>query len=158
MAIEQSSEVVSRVVEELMRKCIFTKDEHKRLLSNYPGLRRLRESPTTLLEKVRRVVPNAVLLWIPVSFTHHRTRVFSFPRRYWLIYRDEPQCREAVAGFLYANLGSDIFKLAPNTALSIIKYALKESGVDEEVIRLVQERLSEALYTRKKKKRSKAAN
>mgnify|MGYP001770817859 CR=1 FL=1 len=149
LAIEQTREVVSRVVEELMRKCLFTKDEYQRLLSNYPELKWLKREPSALFEKVRREVPNVELLRIsPTASSHHR--LFAFPRKYWVIYRDELQCREAVAEFLYANLDSDVFKLAPNVALSVVRRVLKTTGVVEEVIRPVQARPSNALSAKKK--------
>ena len=147
--IGQSSEVVSKVIKALVSKCVFTKVEFYNLLVDYPRASWLGNNLRILITRVREVVPSAELLKI-MRPTTRNWRVFSFPQSFWLIYRDEPQCREVVAEFLYSNLYSEVFSLTPRTALAVVRLVLKNNGVKEEVIRLVQKRLRDALYVKKK--------
>ena len=143
----QTSEMVSKVIEMLVSKCMITRDDLQHLLIAYPRAAWLRGKLSLLIMRIKEVVPNAELLKITSSSTRN-WRVFSFSRSFWLIYRDEPQCREVVAEFLYNNLYSDVFSLTPKTALTVVRHVLKNNGVKEEVIRLVQERLRNALNLR----------
>ena len=152
LAREHIDAVVKETIETVMTRCIFTKDDLMKLLDKYPMAGNFKGWGASLLyRRVRQVASNVELLKVRETTTRN-VRVFT--HSFWLIYRDEPQCREDVADILIRMLDPEVFNQEPHVAAFVIRKVLKDNGARGDVIRLVLEKLERERRKKKKKEKS----
>ena len=140
-SIEERRAVINQVIALLQGLCVVTQADFRDLLAKHPLASGLRLGE--VLARVRVVLPTVDVIRIntPTTSSH---RVFSFRYQFWVLYRDEPQCHEAVATALFNHLDNDLFSLPKKRAHALLTMVLKDNGVKEEIAKALHRKLDDA--------------
>ena len=139
-SIEERRAVINQVIALLQSLCVVTQADFRNLLTKHPLANKLRLGEVLL--KVREVLPTVDVIRIntPTTSSH---KVFSFRYQFWVLYRDEPQCYEAVATALFNYLDNELFSLPKKRAHALLTMVLKDNGVKEEIAKALHKRLDD---------------